>query len=118
MLKVPYAFYKEAFFGQLGEMEFYRLGVFAGAYLDDLTMGRVSGELTDDQRERVSLAYCAVVDIRQTLERRSGIASESNDGVSISYASEDEGGKSEGRQLYEAAALYLANTGLLYRGVV
>ena len=49
-------------------------------------------------------------------EHGGGVAAETNDGISVTYVA-GAGVKSEGRRLYEAAALFLANTGLLYRGV-
>ena len=42
---------------------------------------------------------------------------ETNDGVSVTYVAGISNSKSEGRRLYEAAALFLGPTGLLYRGV-
>ena len=43
-----------------------------------------------------------------------GIASETNDGISVTYTTE---GSTEEQRLYRAAVLYLGSTGLLYRGV-
>ena len=50
-------------------------------------------------------------------EQGGGIASETNDGVSVTYVAGISNSKTEGRRLYEAAALFLGPTGLLYRGV-
>ena len=47
-------------------------------------------------------------------EQRDGIASETNDGISVTYTTE---GSTDEQRLYRAAVLYLSNTGLLYRGV-
>ena len=47
-------------------------------------------------------------------EQRDGIASETNDGISVTYTTE---GSTEEQRLYRAAVLYLGSTGLLYRGV-
>ena len=46
-------------------------------------------------------------------ERGGAVTAESNDGVSVTYAAPTQ---SEERRLYNAAALHLGNTGLLYRG--
>ncbi len=110
MLTVDYEFYTGTYHGTLTEDEFTRASVFASAYLDELTLGRITDAQSGTDRQAVKLALCAVCDARAVDERRDGIAAESNDGISVSYE------KSTG-SLYNAAALYLAPTGLLYRGV-
>ncbi len=110
MMTVDYAFYTDTYHGALTEDGFSRASVFASAYLDELTMGRITDRLGEKDRLAVKLALCAVCDARAVDEQRDGIAAESNDGISVSYD------KSTGR-MYNAAALYLASTGLLYRGV-
>jgi len=120
MLTVDYDFYTDTFHGTLEEDDFIRLSVFAAAYLDELTLGRITEELSDTAKQLVSLALCAVCDARAMDERRDGIASETNDGISVSYITSGSavGAASPGAmRLYNAAALYLAPTGLLYRGV-
>ena len=122
MLDVTYGFYTDTYHGTLAEDDFERALVYASAWLDDLTMGRVSDGLSDDMQQRVRLAVCAAVDARSTNEKREGVSSESNDGVSVSYVTGGAGGASavniEARRLYEAAVPFLAGTGLLYRGVM
>ena len=51
------------------------------------------------------------------LQRTFGAPTITNDGVSVTYVAGISNSKSEGRRLYEAAALFLGPTGLLYRGV-
>ncbi len=115
MLTVDYAFYTDTYYGALTEDEFTRMSVFASAYLDELTMGRITEGLSGDDQRAVKLALCAVCDARAVDEKRDGIAAESNDGISVSYVT---GGADTGvSRLYNAAAPYLAPTGLLYRGV-
>lgn len=116
MLTVDYTFYTETFRGKLPEAEFERQAVYASAYLDELTMGRTSGVLPPDTLERAKLALCAIVDAHATNEKIGDVASESNDGVSITYRSGSDG-ITPGKRLYDAAACFLSNTGLLYRGV-
>lgn len=121
MLTVDYSYYKDTFHGQLSEADFNRLAVYASAYLDDLTMGRISDTLSADIQQKIKMAVCAVADAYKVNERGGDIASETNDGISVTYV----GGtgaagaiaKSAGSRLYEAAALFLSHTGLLYRGV-
>ena len=117
MLTVDYEFYKDTFHGQMSESDFNRLSVYASAYVDELTMGRVSADLPEDTQHRAKMALCAVADASRLTELGGGVASETNDGISVTYVAGVSMAKSEGRRLYEAAALFLAPTGLLYRGV-
>ncbi len=64
--------------------------------------------------EEVKLACCAIADIIYIDGQTDGIASENTDGYSVSY---DKNSKSTKQKAYEAAAMYLADTGLLYRGI-
>lgn len=116
MLSVDYAFYTEVFHGRLSETEFVRQAVYASAYLDDVTMGRTSGAVDEALTERVKLALCAVADAHAKNEEIGDLASETNDGVSVTYRSTGEGA-SKAARLYDAAAAFLGGTGLLYRGV-
>lgn len=117
MLTVDYKYYSETFHGQMAEADFNRLAVYASAYLDELTMGRTAGKLPDDTEEKAKMALCAVADAYQLNEQGGGVASETNDGISVTYVAGVGSAKTEGRRLYEAAALFLGPTGLLYRGV-
>lgn len=117
MLTADYKFYTETYHGKMEQAEFDRMAVLSSAYLDELTMGRTSGTLTADVEERAKLAFCSVADVYLLNEQGGGIASETNDGVSVTYVAGISNSKTEGRRLYEAAALFLGPTGLLYRGV-
>lgn len=117
MLTVDYDFYTNTFHGRLGRADFERLGVYASAYLEELTMGRTAKELPGMVMEKVKLAYCSVVDTYHLNENGGGIASETNDGISVTYVAGVNNSSSDGQRLYAAAALFLAHTGLLYRGV-
>ncbi len=64
--------------------------------------------------EEVKLACCAIADIIYIDGQTDGIASENTDGYSVSY---DKNSKSTKQKAYEMAAMYLADTGLLYRGI-
>ena len=117
MLTADYKFYTETYHGKMEQADFDRLAVQASAFLDELTMGRTSGTLAADIEERAKLAFCAVADAFLLNEQGGGIASETNDGVSVTYVNGVTNSKTDGRRLYEAAALFLGPTGLLYRGV-
>lgn len=90
--------------------EFNSLEVRAGAYVNKITFGRA--EKAADT-ENVKNAVCAVCDVLKKYEFREGIASENNDGYSITY---ENGSSNIQQRLLEAAILYLPAE-LLYRGV-
>ena len=113
-MTVDYSFYAGVFHGTLTEKDFTRCAVFASAYLDTVTDGRCSGVLSEQTARKVKLAFCAVADAYAANERGGDIAAESNDGVSVSYRGAT---GTAAQRLYDAAAAYLAPTGLLYRGV-
>ena len=50
-------------------------------------------------------------------EQGGGIASETNDGISVNYVAGVSKAKTDNERLWEAAVLHLGCTGLLYRGV-
>lgn len=118
MLTVDYEFYRDTYKGVRPESEFSRLSVFASAYIDEITLGRVPSDLEGLDEEtilRVRLALCAVADTRGDQEAAgAGIAAETNDGVSVSYVTDDAVRR---RMMYANAAVYLGPTGLLFRGV-
>lgn len=117
MLTVDYHFYVGVFRGQMAEADFNRLAVYASAYLDELTMGRTAGELSAEIEDKAKMALCAVADAYRLNEQGGGVASETNDGISVTYVAGISNAKTDGRRLYEAAALFLGPTGLIYRGV-
>lgn len=116
MLSVDYSFYTEVFHGRLSEREFVRQAVYASAYLDEVTMGRTVGTMDEELAERVRLAFCAVAEACARNEEMGDLASETNDGVSVSYRSTG-GETGKNARLYAAAARFLGGTGLLYRGL-
>lgn len=115
MRTVSYPFYTEVYHGKLSEADFLALSMQAAAYVDDLTMGRASGELSEAEALRVDLALCAVTDAMHNAQELGGVTAETNDGVSISYAADY--AKATGQHIRDAAVVYLAQTNLLYRGV-
>ena len=119
MLTVDYDFYTGTYKGARTAADFNRLAVFASAYISEITLGRVPDDLgalgDEDAALRVRLAFCAVADTYGGQAASAGIASETNDGISVTYVSDD---ALRRRALYNAAAVYLGSTGLLYRGVV
>lgn len=115
MVYADYKYYKNEYHGNVVKTEddFLRLAPRASAWLDRLTFGRSKDNFIE---EPVKMACCSVCDelFRQEPTDGREITAEANDGVSIAYAS---GGKSANRKLYDATALYLMSTGMMYRGV-
>lgn len=109
-----FSYYVGAYFGKLTEEEYNRLSVRAVAEIDRLTFGRAA-TATGANATAVKLALCAVVDELAYMERGGEITSESNDGVSRSYAAGAVRSKSQ--RIADAAHVYLANTNLCYAGV-
>ena len=97
----------------VAEADFARLSRQASAYLDSLTCGKIRGPWVDDSR--VKDACCALADILHAQERGGEVASESNDGTSVTYVTS---GKTAQNRMYDAAVMYLSGTGLLYAGVM
>lgn len=112
MVYADYSYYKDVYGGTMPEAEFRRQVRLASAYLDQITMGRISALAGDD---RARDACCAVAEEYRQQEQGT-VASETNGDHSITF-SRGASEKSGGARLYEAAALYLATTGLLYRGM-
>ena len=89
----------------------------ASDYIDTITFNRIK-ENTNLMCDEVKKAVCSVVDEMQqqkTIKTKGIVKSFNNDGYSetLSYGSDS---RSNARKLRESASLYLANTGLLYRG--
>lgn len=114
MIYADFSYYKDTYCGEMAEGDFKRLSRSASAYLDSVTLDRIPSVTDEKIKEKVREACCAVADALLRKEQRDGIAAETNDGVSVTYATE---GKTDEERLYQAAVLYLGNTGLLYRGV-
>lgn len=110
-----YAFYVSEYGGTLPNEEFTRLQGRASAFLASLTLGRSESDaLLPWQSRMVRMAICAVTDTMHEAENGGQIVSESNDGISVSYAAKPQ--QTDEKRLYDAAAQYLACSGLLYRG--
>lgn len=114
MIYADFSYYKDTYCGEMAEGDFKRLSRSASAYLDSVTFDRIAAVTDEKIKEKVKEACCAVADTLLRKEQRDGIASETNDGISVTYTTE---GSTDEQRLYRAAVLYLGNTGLLYRGV-
>lgn len=114
MVYADYDYYLNEYSGNaVAEADFARLSRQASAYLDSLTCGKIRGTWVDDSR--VKDACCAVAEVVQKQEQGGEVASESNDGASVTYVT---GNATPEQRMYNAASMYLSNTGLLYAGVM
>jgi hypothetical protein len=130
-MSFPYAGYEEykQAGGKLTQDEFKSQIVPASAFLRYFTLRKSEGNLSDSQRQALMLAACRIADLRagavaeatdEEGHLRSGtLASETNDGYSVSWTQGRESSEtleeSLARRSAEIARIYLAGTGLLSR---
>lgn len=112
-----YAFYTNIYNGALTEAEYNRFSVRAMAEINRMTSNRAK-TATEEDAENVKLAECAVIDELnyQSFGGHGDVVSESNDGISRSYAT-GVVSKSSRQRIDAAAYTWLCNTNLLYVGV-
>ena len=117
MIYADYDFYCDEFYGHKikTEDDFQQMAFEASAYLNRITMGRIIKASYE-----VKMATCAIADINFSQlesENRNEIASESVGPHSVSYVKKTKTYDDYQRERDEKAKLYLADSGLLYRGV-
>ena len=108
-----YTFYTGQFGGSvIPQVAFNRWSNKASKFLDQVTFNRIT-----TVNEDIQMACCEIAEIYYKADQTDGkeVSSESVGSHAISYV---ETGKSLEAKCYDAAKLYLANTGLLYRGVM
>ena len=114
-----YRFYASTYQGGLNEAEYSAASMKADAYLRQVTMGRCDApDLPERVRLSLRLAACALADHMKQVEESdfaAGVASKSNDGVSVSFRARS--AADVDREQYAIVSGYLAWTGLLYRGI-
>lgn len=120
MSYATYEYYTTEYNGTaLAEQDFPKYAKRASAEIDHVTFGRLS-DMTDDQiPDAVRDAMCDVAEqLYQfaTMAKGGSIASESNDGYSISYRDTGDTAARQ-RELRATIRTYLAVTGLMFRGV-
>lgn len=115
MLTVEYSFYEEEYRGDRIQPETWpSLSRDAAAWLDAVTFGRVSDDLDEQTINACRMAVCAAAEVLSNEREGGAITAETVGKWSRSYAADD---RSRSRKLYDAAFAWLANAGLLYRGV-
>lgn len=122
---VDYGWYKETYGGTLDEETFQRLSAQGFLFADALTEYRLSkrwAALPQSVRGAVMAAVCAYADQAQVEENGGPVSSETNDGLTRTFSNSQstasansQGATAQGR-LNAALRVYLAPTGLLYRG--
>ena len=112
-----YAFYTGTYNGALTETEFLRFGIRATAEINRITSRRAK-DAKDEVLELVKFAECAVIDelSYQSLGGSGDVTSESNDGISRSYAT-GVVAKSSRQRIDAAAYTWLCDTNLLFVGI-
>lgn len=117
-MKVDYSFYVENFGGsQVPERAWLSLELKAEKRLEHFSLGRTACDWQAKDWERnAKYAICEIAEAMQKREARGNIASENNDGYSVSYQTEQTEEEFESR-LYQIASTYLMSSGLLYMGV-
>lgn len=114
MIYADYTYYISIYGGnKVSESDFMRLARMASAYIDAVTFGKAENASDAKIEGKIKDACCAVCDVIAQEENGGEIASASNDGYSESYVAS---GKSAEQKRYEAAAVFLLPTGLLYAG--
>lgn len=113
MQYADYEYYASEFSGStIPEEAFDRFAKHASAFIDNVTFGRA---ITACDRYEVKSACCAVAEEIYNNEQNGGVLqSESSGSYSRTFKIED--GFTAVTAMYNAAYLYLANTGLMYRG--
>ncbi len=119
MAYATYEYYTTEYFGDiLTEKEFPKYAKRASAEIDHVTFGRLSNMPESEIPDVVRDAMCDVAEKLHEYEVSEGskIASENNDGYSVSYR--DTGNVDiQKHEILTSIRTYLARTGLMYRGV-
>ena len=106
-----YQFYIDSYHGKMDEESFAGASLQATAFLEFACKGKNPEQFLKLDMEPMKMACCAVSDAVLRIAERQGIKSESMGEYTVSYADAD-GEES----LYKAAAYYLGNSGILFRG--
>ena len=115
MIYADYEHYKGSYYGKMAGEDFARLSRQASAYLDNVCFGRIADVTDEAILSKVKDACCAVADA-YLLNENGIVSQETNDGISVTYKRGVSNTLTDEQRLYQAALLYLGNTGLMYRG--
>ena len=123
MAYADYTFYTTEYLGSaIAQAAFPALALKASAFLDVVSFGRaapiVEADEDADLIKQIGLATCAVAEEIQAIEagRLDGVQSESIGNYSVTYSDNAAKQLTNDTRKFNAAALYLSNSNLLYRG--
>lgn len=108
-----YDYYVKEYNGTMPEEDFNREVLKASAYVDQITMKRITPDVLKKYGEEIKLATCAACDCLYSFESGGEVTSESVGSWSRSYGSS---GRTHQQKLQDSVETYLIMTGLLYRG--
>ena len=113
---VDYDYYKNTYGGTLVPSSiFTRLSLQASYKVNNYTQGRA--EKLEELTEEIKLATCSIIDKMYSIEEDGGVkVAETVGKHSVTFA-DISNNTTEDKLYYKIALTYLANTGLLYRGV-
>lgn len=115
MIQVDYAYYTDVYGGDRIPAAAFRARCRdAAAYVNELTLGRITDDLPEAVLNLCRMAVCAVAEAYQYEADGGEVASETAGKWSRTFTAS---GKTPGQRRADAARKYLASTGLLYRGV-
>ena len=107
---VDYEYYSVNYGGdEMPPMKFYALEIRARKYIDSMTFNRI--DYSKGVMEEVKLAICAVVSVKHDSKQ---IVSEKTGDNSVTYVTSN---ISKEKEMYKEVKMYLADTGLLFRGI-
>ena len=120
-----YTFYSGEYYGKLlSEEEFPEYATRADAYLDQMTTGRyASPDLSEKIVLAVKFAECSVAELCRQMaadsaENPSFLEKETVGSHSVAYRAASDLASSWSSRIRDVIYLYLAHTGLLYRGAI
>ena len=119
-----YTFYRDSYCGKLlSEEEFPQYATRADSWLDYLTSGRYADpKLSEKQLLAVKFAECAASELCRQMETDSAgnpsIEKETVGDHSVTYRAASDSASGWSVRIRDVIALYLAHTGLLYRGAI
>lgn len=117
MAYADYTYYSETYLGTaIAEADYDRLALRASEYIDRITFGRAAED--EDYTDEIKKAACAIAEVLNEIENdgASGVQSEKVGSHAVTYAQNSTKLQTTNQRVIEAANLYLASSGLLYRG--
>ncbi len=119
MMYADYSYYREQFHGSLiPETEFEYNAARASEYINWQTFDRITDEYIENETAaalKIKSCCCALAESEYSFNQRTDISSEKNGSYSVTYSAKNE--NLHNAEKSRIIAMYLGNTGLLYRGV-